>query len=39
MKVIVRERAEDDLDNIFQWITKDNPRAAAATVSGIVSTD
>ena len=35
MKVIVRERAEDDLDDIFQWIAKDNPRAAAGVVSRI----
>ncbi len=35
MKVIVRETAEDDLDRIFAWIAKDNPRAAAALVSRI----
>ena len=29
MKVIVREKAEDDIDDIFQWIARDNPRAAA----------
>jgi plasmid stabilization system protein ParE len=35
MKVIVREQAEDDIDKIFQWIAKDNPRAAAAMISRI----
>ncbi len=35
MKVIVRESAEDDLDHIFVWIAKDNPRAAAGMVSRI----
>lgn len=35
MKVIVRARAEDDLDDIFQWIAKDNPRAAASMVARI----
>lgn len=35
MKVIVREKADADLDNIFQWIARDNPRAAAAMVARI----
>jgi plasmid stabilization system protein ParE len=35
MKVIVRAKAEDDLDGIFQWIAKDNPGAATAMVSRI----
>jgi plasmid stabilization system protein ParE len=35
MKVIIREAAEDDLDRIFAWIAKDNPRAAADMVSRI----
>ncbi|MBI5909302.1 MAG: type II toxin-antitoxin system RelE/ParE family toxin [Betaproteobacteria bacterium] len=35
MKVIVRETAEDDLDDIFQWIARDNPRAAARMVARI----
>ena len=35
MRVIVRERAEDDLDEIFRWIAEDNPRAAAAMVARI----
>ena len=37
MKVIVREKADADLDNIFQWIAGDNPRAAAAMVARIPS--
>jgi hypothetical protein len=28
MKVVIREAAEDDLDRIFAWIAKGNPRAA-----------
>lgn len=35
MKVIVREKAEEDLDRIFAWIAEDNPRAAADMVSRI----
>jgi toxin ParE1/3/4 len=35
MKVIVRESAEDDLDQIFAWIARDNPRAAADVISRI----
>jgi len=35
MKVIVRASAEDDLDRIFSWIAKDNPRAAADMVRRI----
>jgi plasmid stabilization system protein ParE len=35
MKVIVREKADADLDDIFQWIAKDNPRAATAMVARI----
>lgn len=35
MKVVVREKAEDDLDDIFQWIARDNPRAAAQMVARI----
>lgn len=35
MKVVVREKAEEDLDRIFAWIAKDNPRAAADMVSQI----
>jgi|HubBroStandDraft_5_1064220.scaffolds.fasta_scaffold686319_2 toxin ParE1/3/4 len=29
MKVVVREAAARDLDDIFDWISRDNPRAAA----------
>ena len=35
MKVIVREKVDSDLDDIFQWIARDNPRAAAAMVARI----
>ena len=35
MKIVIREKAEDDLDNIFQWIARDNPRAAAQMVGRI----
>jgi toxin ParE1/3/4 len=35
MKVIVRASAEDDLDRIFVWIAKNNPRAAAEMVARI----
>lgn len=35
MKVIVREAAGDDLNDIFQWIAKDNPGAAVQVVSRI----
>jgi toxin ParE1/3/4 len=35
MKVIVRESAAIDLEEIFTWIAKDNPRAAADMVERI----
>ena len=35
MKVVVREAAALDLDAIFAWISKDNPRAAAEMVERI----
>ena len=35
MKVVVREKAEEDLNRIFAWIAKDNPPAAADMVSRI----
>ncbi len=35
MKVIIREAAEGDLDRIFAWIAKDNPRAVADMVARI----
>jgi toxin ParE1/3/4 len=28
MKIVVRAKADKDLDDIFAWIAKDNPRAA-----------
>jgi toxin ParE1/3/4 len=33
MKVVVRERAADDLDRIHSWIAKDHPRAASEVVA------
>ena len=35
MKVVVREAAALDLESIFAWIAKDNPRAAAEIVERI----
>jgi toxin ParE1/3/4 len=35
MKVVVREAAASDLDDIFDWISRDNPRAAAELVRRI----
>jgi plasmid stabilization system protein ParE len=35
MKVFVRQDAEDDLDRIYSWISKDNPSAAADMVARI----
>jgi toxin ParE1/3/4 len=35
MRVFVRASAEDDLDRIFAWIAKDNPRAASGMVARI----
>jgi plasmid stabilization system protein ParE len=32
MKVIVREEAVDDIEQIFAWIAKDDPKAATATI-------
>ena len=32
MKVIVRAQARDDIDDLFAWITKDNPTAAIKMV-------
>ena len=31
MKVVVREAAAGDLDDILDWISRDNPRAAGDT--------
>ena len=36
MKVIIREAAYDDLDRIFDWITKDHPRSAHAVIDRIL---
>jgi toxin ParE1/3/4 len=35
MKVIIRERADSDLDRIYAWIEKDNPRAAVEVIRRI----
>jgi plasmid stabilization system protein ParE len=35
MKVLVRAKADEDLDGIFAWIAKDNPRAAASMIRRI----
>jgi len=35
MKIIVREAAANDIDDIYAWIAKDNPRAAAGMVERI----
>lgn len=35
MKVVVRESAALDIDAIYSWISKDNPRAAASLVERI----
>ena len=35
MKLIIREQAADDLEGIFAWIARDNPRAAVSVVKRI----
>ncbi len=35
MRVIIHQAAGADLDHIFAWIAKDNPRAAAKVVARI----
>ena len=35
MKVVVHERAALDIDDIFNWISQDNPRAATNMVERI----
>jgi addiction module RelE/StbE family toxin len=35
MKIIIRERADADLDRIYAWIEKDNPRAAVEVIRRI----
>lgn len=37
MKVIIREAAARDLDDILDWISKDSPRAAAELVQRILT--
>jgi toxin ParE1/3/4 len=37
MKVVVRETAAGDLDDILDWISKDNPRAATNLVHRILA--
>jgi toxin ParE1/3/4 len=37
MKVVVREAAAGDLDDILDWISRDNPRAAAELVRRILA--
>ena len=35
MRLLIRPEADADLDNIFEWIAKDNPRAATDMVRRI----
>jgi toxin ParE1/3/4 len=35
MKLVIRQKADDDLDSIFTWIEKDNPRAAVSVIRRI----
>ena len=35
MKIIVREKADADLDHIFGWVAQRNPRAATELIRGI----
>ena len=35
MKILVRAKADEDLDVIFAWIAKDNPRAALEIIRRI----
>jgi toxin ParE1/3/4 len=37
MRIVVREAAAGDLDEILDWISRDNPRAAAALVRRILA--
>ena len=37
MKVVVRETAAGDLDDILDWISRDNSRAAARLVRRILA--
>ncbi len=36
MKVIIRDAAYDDLEQIHAWIAKDRPRVADAVIEGIL---
>ncbi len=33
MRVVVRQEADDDLDDFFDWISRNNPTAAADAVT------
>lgn len=35
MRVLIRPEADADLDSIFEWIAKDNPRAATDSIRRI----
>ncbi len=35
MKIVVHEKADADLDHIFDWIAQDNPRAATDMIRRI----
>jgi len=35
MRVIIRAKADDDIDHVFAWIAKDNPSAATDMVARI----
>ena len=35
MKLVIRQKADDDLDGIFAWIEQDNPRAAVEVIRRI----
>jgi plasmid stabilization system protein ParE len=37
MRIVVREAAAGDLDDILDWISRDNPQAAAALVRRILA--
>ena len=36
MKVIIDEEAQGDLDRIYIWIAKDNPRAADKVIEHVL---
>jgi plasmid stabilization system protein ParE len=35
MKVLIRPEADRDLDSVYEWIAKDNPKAALDTIRRI----